>query len=186
VKKKDGMDRRLFVQGSAVVGALGFLGGSLPIFGGEGRGRLENADPSKVKFSIDEQTQLPDGQELVATTLIPDPRGGTASFRMFLRNIEMEPNFTLISQWVLTTPSGKVSSSLSVFSGTKGPIEDGYRAMKVSSVTINPDGTITRQGPKSSRGSVTNPYEGMAPQEMFEQMFKDRLSGKFPATKERK
>jgi hypothetical protein len=180
--KKREVDRRLFVQGSALAGAFAFLGGSLPIFGaGTQAGQL---DPSKVTFSIDEQTQLLDGQEIVASTSFPDPKGGTVNVRMFLRNVEAEPNFTIIFHSTLTTPSGQVFSNLLITSGTRGPVDNGYRNITVSHVSVKPDGTITRQSPKTIRASTTDPYGGMSPLQMFQQMLKNKQSGKPPVPRE--
>lgn len=176
-KPKDGVDRREFVQGGAIASAFAFLGGSIPIFGKNGT-QATQLDASKSQFNIDEQTKLPDGEEAVASASFPDPNGGTIDVRLFARTIETGTTRTTITHSVITSPSGQTSSHVSIVSSTTRSIENGYRNSTASSVNIRPDGTITRQSPTNFRTPLANPYEGMSPLQMFQQMMRDKQSGK--------
>jgi hypothetical protein len=137
-------------------------------------------DASKANFTIDEQTHLPDGEEASASASFPDPNGGTITLRSYVRTVETDTNRTIFSHMVLTSPNGKTTSHVSIISTTKGTVENGFRNITASSVNIGADGTITRQSPRNSRVPLTNPYEGMSPIQMFQQMIRDKQSGKPP------
>ena len=122
--------------------------------------------PLQGKIIEQKKQQIPHGTEVEMTTEWTGADGQQDIVKQFVRKLDMGDSYMVFTHMASTLKGSYVL----VVTGKKGTVEGSTRTDQMDTVLILQDGTIQRPPQQVAKVRLDQPFEGMSPQEMLEEL----------------